>query len=95
MQLHERLTQLVGHEIFVITCIQNEDNHIPGGTLQEVGTDYLVVKTEDTKSGDQVQLGAEWLVALTTIVNIIHGSKCPKCIGDTKTSRRPPKTPTR
>ena len=95
MQLRERLTQLVGHEIFVITHTQNEDNDIPGGILQEVGVDYLVVKTGDEKSGGHAQIGDEWLVALAMIVNIIHGANCPKCIANVKNSRRLPKTPAR
>jgi hypothetical protein len=95
MQLNERLAQLVGHEVFVTTQIQNEDSDIPGGTLQEVGVDYLVVKTEDEERGGHAIIGAEWLVTLATVVAITHGSDCPKCAVNVKNSRRLPKTSAR
>jgi hypothetical protein len=93
MQLNERLAQLVGHEVFVTTQIQNEDSDIPGGTLQEVGVDYLVVKTEDEERGGHAIIGAEWLITLAPVVAITHGSDCPKCAVDFANSLMPPNTP--
>jgi len=95
MQLRDRLTQLIGHEVFANTQTQNQDSDVPGGTLQEVGIDYILIKTEDEKGGGHAQIGAEWFITLAMIVNIIHGTNCPKCIGNVKTSRRLPKTPAR
>lgn len=83
MQLHERLKNLVGHEIFVHTRTEDDERGVPGGTLQEVGTDYLIVKTEDEEKGGFATTGAQWFVILPWIISIIHAADCKKCAIET------------
>ena len=82
MQLHERLKDLIGHEVFITAQIENEDKGIPGGTLKEVGLDYLIIKTEDEEKGGHAIVGADWWVRLETVIAITHPSDCPKCAVD-------------
>jgi len=49
MNLHERLKGLIGHEVIVTTRIADEEKDVPGGVLEEVGADYLMIKTEMRK----------------------------------------------
>lgn len=41
MRFHERLNELIGHEVIVSTRITNEERDVPGGILEEAGEDYL------------------------------------------------------
>jgi hypothetical protein len=101
MKLYERLTQLVGHQIFVINTIPGEDEGIPGGALQEAGEDYLIVKTSGSSGEDEcshddcghAQIGAEWIVTLATVANIIHGDNCQKCMSDARKAIKAKKLP--
>ena len=70
---------LVGHEIIVCTNVPSEDRDVPPGNLEEVGDDYIIVKTEDEAKGGFANEGAEWYIPLNVIVNIIHQSDCKKC----------------
>ncbi len=83
MQLHERLKDLIGHEIFVHSRTEDDETGVPGGTLQEIGTDYLIVKTEDEEKGGFAITGAEWFVTFPWIISIIHAADCKKCAIET------------
>ncbi len=45
MQLHERLMDLLGHEVAVTAQVENGVKEIAVGSLKEVGPDYLIVGT--------------------------------------------------
>ena len=82
--MSERLVNLIGHEIIVITQLALGDEEvnardIPPGDLQEVGEDYLLVKTESEEKGGFAKEGAEWFVNLKTVMHIIHQSDCKRC----------------
>ena len=51
MHWYERLKDLIGHEVIVTTRIEDEEKDVPGGILEEVGADYLIIKTEDEEKG--------------------------------------------
>lgn len=82
MELHERLKELVGHEVIITTQLEDEESDVPGGVLQEVGVDYLIVRTEDEEKGGFAKVGAEWYVRLAAIVHLIHLHDCKKCVQD-------------
>jgi hypothetical protein len=84
MKLSERLVNLIGHEIIVTTRLaggseEADDRDVPAGDLQEVGEDYLLVKTESEEKGGFAKEGAEWFINLSTVIHIIHQSDCKKC----------------
>lgn len=84
MKLSERLVNLIGHEIIVTTRLADgndeaNDRDIPPGDLQEVGEDYLLIKTEREEKGGFAVEGAEWFVNLSMVIHIIHQSDCKKC----------------
>jgi len=82
MQLHERLKDLIGHEVFITTKIEKEDKDVPGGTLKEVGLDYLVIDTEKEEKIGYVGAAADWWVRLETVIAITHPHDCWKCAVD-------------
>lgn len=82
MNLHDRLTTLVGHEIFVTTSVGSDDADVPGGVLEEIGDDYVLVKTEDEENGGFATSGAQWFVSLTEIIHVVHIADCKKCAVD-------------
>ncbi len=45
MQLHERLMDLLGHEVSVTARADDAVKEIAAGSLKEVGPDYLIVGT--------------------------------------------------
>jgi len=87
MQLHERLKELVGHEVFIRTLREDEKSDVPGGVIKEVGVDYLVVHTASEEKGGWAEHGAEWLVRLAAIVWFIHLHDCKKCVQDSVLQR--------
>lgn len=81
MGLHERLKELIGHEIFVDTLMPG-DKDIPDGILKEVELDYLIIDTRDAEKTGDVEAAADWFVRLEMIVSIGHPYDCPKCAVD-------------
>ena len=91
MNLNERLICLTGHEIIINTretnFIQGEEESdeelegsgMPPGVLEEVGDDYLLLKTADEDKGGFADIGAEWFVSLSWVASIIHMRDCKKC----------------
>ncbi len=82
MNLEERLKGLIGHEIIVVTRIADEEKDIPPGVLEEVGKDYLIIKTEDEEKGGFAITGAQWFLNLPMVIHVIHQADCKKCAID-------------
>lgn len=87
MELHEKLKELIGHEVFIHTQIGNEEHEVPGGIIKEVGDDYFIIRTEDEEKGGFAVTGAEWYVRLAMVVNILHIHDCKKCVEDIVTEQ--------
>jgi hypothetical protein len=88
MELHEKLKELVGHEVFIMTNQpEEEEAGVPGGVIKEVGVDYIVIHTASEEKGGWAKLGAEWLVRLATVVYFIHVHDCKKCVQDSVIER--------
>lgn len=79
LKLHERLDKLVGHEVLVSTRIPDDEKDVPGGILEEVGEDYLLIRTEDEEKGGFAITGAQWFVNLSMVIHVIHQADCKKC----------------
>lgn len=82
MELNERLKELIGHEVHVQAYMEKEDGGIPGGTLKEVGLDYILIETKEEEQGGHAIKGADWWVRLATTAAIFHPHDCPKCAVD-------------
>jgi ferredoxin-fold anticodon binding domain-containing protein len=82
MMLYERLNRLIGHEVLVSTRIPDQELDVPGGVLEEVGADYLLIKTEDEGKGGFAKVGAQWFLPLSVVIHIIHQADCKKCAID-------------
>ena len=85
MQLHEKLAELIGHEVLTTTNQPVEGNaSIPRGVIKEVGADYLVIHTARGQKGGFAETGADCLVRLEAMVFIIHmHNNCKKCVENT------------
>jgi len=70
MQLHERLIDLIGHEVSV-TLLEGKAASIPGGVVKEVGPDFLILGAKDARS--------DWWVRMDAVATIVHESACPRC----------------
>jgi ferredoxin-fold anticodon binding domain-containing protein len=68
MQLHERLMDLLDHEVSVTAQADDGAKGIPVGTVKEVGPDYLIIGTEGRD------------IRLAMVVAIVHATDCPKCM---------------
>lgn len=73
MQLHERLMDLIGHEVTVSTRLEGEAGSVGGGVVKEVGPDFLIV-------GDRGGRSDSW-IRMAAVVTVIHSSDCPRCAG--------------
>jgi ferredoxin-fold anticodon binding domain-containing protein len=71
MQLHERLIDLIGHEVSV-TLLEGKSAGIPGGVVKEVGPDFLILGAKDARS--------DWWVRMDAVATIVHESSCPRCV---------------
>jgi hypothetical protein len=78
MTLHERLKELIGHEIFIDTLMPG-DKDIPDGILKEVEPDYIVIDTTNAEKTGQVDTAADWFVRMDMIVSVGHPYDCSKC----------------
>ena len=79
IKLSEYLTQLIGHELFFNQCIEDEQETLPGGSLLEVGEDFVTIRTEREDKGGFAVEEAVWIVPLASVLSIIHISDCKKC----------------
>jgi hypothetical protein len=75
MQLHERLMDLLDHEVSVTAQADDGAKGIPVGTVKEVGPDYLIIGTEVRD-----KTGVDWWIRLAMVVAIVHATDCPKCM---------------
>ena len=82
MQLHERLEELIGHEVHICTTREDGDRDVPGGTLRQVGPDYLIIDTTEEEKVGNVVASADWWVRLEKVITIIHPHDCHKCAVD-------------
>ena len=72
MQLHERLMDLIGHEVTVSTRLEGEAGSVAGGVVKEVGPDFMIVGDKGGRSDSWVRMAA--------VVAVIHASDCPRCV---------------
>ncbi len=87
MKFQERLRELIGHEVWVMPLPEpsGKDGAIAeatsfcGGTLHEIGDDYLMIRSDDGEYEVRTIIGAEWLIAMAKVYGVIHSSDCPKC----------------
>jgi ferredoxin-fold anticodon binding domain-containing protein len=70
MQLHERLIDLIGHEVSV-TLLEDKAAGIYSGVVKEVGPDFLILGAKDARS--------DWWVRMAAVATIVHESGCPRC----------------
>ena len=80
MQLHERLMDLLGHEVSVAGRGNDVVKEIAAGTLKEVGPDYLIIGITGHGKGGQAQSSVDWWIRSATVVSIVHATDCPKCL---------------
>jgi ferredoxin-fold anticodon binding domain-containing protein len=70
MQLHERLIDLIGHEVSV-TLLEDKAAGIYSGVVKEVGPDFLILGAKNARS--------DWWVRMAAVATIVHESSCPRC----------------
>ncbi len=80
MQLHERLMDLLGHEVSVTARADQQDKAIVAGTLKEVGPDYLIVGTEGRGKAGEARSSIDWWIRSAMVVAMVHATDCPKCL---------------
>jgi len=71
MQLHERLIDLLGHEVSVSTRLEGKGAGVSTGVVKEVGPDYLILVDKGARS--------DWWARMDAVVTIVHESSCPRC----------------
>ena len=97
MKLQERLRELIGHEVWVMSLPEpsGKDGAIAeatsfcGGTLREIGDDYLLVRSDDGEDEVRAIIGAEWFIAMAKVYGVIHSSDCPRCAVEAAASESP------
>lgn len=83
MYLHQRLSELVGHEVSINITIGDQPTN--KGILEEVGEDYIVIKPDDYPDWplDSVEeysrMGGHWFVETKEVTPILHIRGCEKC----------------
>ncbi len=80
MQLHERLMDLLGHDVSVTVQADRDAKEIVAGTVKEVGPDFVIVGAMTKEIPGQNQTGVDWWIRLAMVVAIIHATDCPKCV---------------
>ncbi len=71
MQLHERLMDLIGHEVSVSTVLEGKAAGVSSGLVKEVGPDFLILGARDART--------DWWVRMAAVATIVHESSCPRC----------------
>ncbi|MBN2099446.1 MAG: hypothetical protein JW753_07610 [Dehalococcoidia bacterium] len=80
MQLHERLMDLLGHEVSVTSRANGAVKEIAAGSLKEVGPDYLIIGMTRREEDGQAQSTVDWWIRSAKVVAIVHATDCPKCM---------------
>ena len=80
MQLHERLMDLLGHEVSVTGRADDAMKEIAAGSLKEVGPDYLIVGTTRQSKEGQAEGTLDWWIRSAEVVALVHATDCPKCM---------------
>ncbi|MDM7999436.1 MAG: hypothetical protein QUS33_05395 [Dehalococcoidia bacterium] len=80
MQLHERLMDILGHEVTVTSRGNDGWREIAAGTLKEVGPDYIIVGTIRRDKEDQSEGTVDWWIRSAEILAVIHAWNCPSCL---------------
>jgi hypothetical protein len=78
MKLNERLNELIGHEIVVITLNDEGETKIPGVILEEIGEDYFTVMTTYTDNTQYSPLNERRFILMSNVVQIVHKAGCKK-----------------
>jgi len=71
MQLHERLMDLIGHDVSLYTQLEGKAGGISSGVVKEVGPDFLILGSRDGHSDSWVRMEA--------VTTIVHDASCPRC----------------
>lgn len=80
MQLHERLMDLLGHEVSVTARGDGVVREIAAGSLKEVGPDYLIVGTSARGKEGESQSTVDWWIRSAKVVAIVHATDCRRCM---------------
>jgi hypothetical protein len=80
MQLHERLMDLLGHDVSVTARADASVKEIAAGILKEVGPDYLILGTTRKDKGGEGETGVDWWIRSAEVVAVVHATDCPKCL---------------
>ncbi len=80
MQLHERLMDLLGHEVAVTAHVENGVKEVAAGSLKEVGPDYLIVNVGRQGGKGEARGGVDWWVRSAMVVAVVHDTACAKCM---------------
>ncbi len=80
MQLHERLMDLIGHEVTITARTDSEARDVPVGIVKEVGPDFVIIGTKSRDKSIGSDAAVDWWVRLAVVVAIIHATDCPKCM---------------
>ncbi|MBI4197854.1 MAG: hypothetical protein HY533_01930 [Chloroflexi bacterium] len=79
MNLQEHLKQLIGHDFIINMSDDSDEQGVPPGRLQEVGDNYVLIRTKSEEQGGFANEGAEWFVCLPHLTSLIH--MIPECAG--------------
>ena len=85
MQLCERLSQLVGHEVIISRHMGVEEQATKEGILEEVGRDYIIIRPFDTPDWpldsieEYSEMGGHWFIKLNEAMPIVHTRGCREC----------------
>ena len=83
MELKERLSGLVGHNVCIKTNVGKGNNNTNEGILEEVGLDYLVIKPVFWDELDEIDIfGGQQFVKVKDINSVQHIQDCRYCINN-------------
>jgi hypothetical protein len=82
MLMPEKLEGLIGHEIQLLTTASEDKRDLSGGTLKEIGDDFLLIDTKKEEEAGNGGAAAEWYIWYDDIISIFHPYDCPKCATD-------------
>ena len=78
MQLHERLMDLLGHDVLIIAEADGAGRGIPSGIIKEVGPDFVIIGAK----GERTESSSDWWIRMGAVVAIVHSSSCARCATD-------------
>jgi hypothetical protein len=79
VNLQERLKQLIRHDFIISMPDDSDEKGVPPGRLQDVGDNYVLIRTKSDEEGGFANEGAEWFVCLPHVSSLIH--TIPDCAG--------------